>query len=187
MFTFAPLEEVINIRGNRSSLFYFIHLEVFFIEEKINHLLAEKFQEEDFADCFLVGTELHKDNKLEVFVDCDNGMCLYKCQKISRYLEGFIDEENWLGEKYTLEVSSPDLTRPLKLKRQYLKNIGRSLEITLTDDTVKTAQLIEVNEDGIKIEELIVVKEGKKKKKTLVQTDVPFENIKKTMVVISFK
>ena len=175
------------MRGNISSLFYFIHLEVFFIEEKINHLLAEKFQEEDFADCFLVNIDLHKDNKLEVFVDSDSGLSLGKCQKISRYLEGFIDGENWLGEKYTLEVSSPDLTRPLKLKRQYKKNIGRSLEITLSDDTIKTAELKEVGEEGIKVEEIVVVKEGKKKKKMVVLTELPFDNIKKTMVVISFK
>ena len=162
-------------------------MDVFFIEEKINHLLAEKFQEEHFKDCFLVGTELHTNNKLEVYIDSDSGLSLEKCQKISRYLESFIDEENWLGEKYTLEVSSPGLSRPLKLKRQYKKNIGRSLEITLKDGIVKTAELKEVHEGGIKVEELVVVKEGKKKKKMVVQTELPFEEIKKTLVVISFK
>ena len=162
-------------------------MDAFFIEEKINHLLAAKFQEENFTDCFLVGAELLKDNKLEVYVDSDTGLSLGKCQKISRYLESYIDEENWLGEKYTLEVSSPDLTRPLKLKRQYKKNVGRSLEMTLADGTVKTAQLIEAGEEAIKVEELVVIKEGKKKKKMLVQTELPFENIKKALVVISFK
>ena len=187
MFTFAPQNEVINVRGNKSSLFYFIDLEVFFIEEKINHLLAEKFQEEDFKDFFLVGIELHKNNKLDVFVDSDSGLALDKCRQISRYLEGYLDEEKWLGEKYTLEVSSPGLTRPLKLKRQYKKNIGRSLEITLSDGSVKTAELKEVNEQGIKVEEWVVVKEGKKKKKMMVESDLLFENIKKALVVISFK
>ena len=187
VITFAPLSEAGNARGNKSSLFYFLQLDVIFIEEKINHLLAEKFQEEDFADCFLVGTELHGNNKLEVFIDSDKGLPLKKCQRISRFLESYIDEEKWLGEKYTLEVSSPGLTRPLKLKRQYIKNIGRSLKITLQDESVKTAELKEVKDEGILVEELVVIKEGKKKKKMLVQTGLLFENIEKALVVISFK
>ena len=162
-------------------------MEVFFIEEKINHLLTEKFQEENFTDCFLVGIELHKNNKLDVFVDSDKGLALDKCRQISRFLESYLDEEKWLGEKYTLEVSSPGLTKPLKLKRQYEKNIGRNLEITLADGSVKTAELKAVAADSIQVEEVVVVKEGKKKKKMIVQSDLHFENIKKALVVISFK
>ena len=162
-------------------------MDVFFIEEKINHLLAEKFQEEGFESCFLVGIELHKHNKLDVFVDSDSGLALDTCRQISRFLEGHLDEEKWLGEKYTLEVSSPGLERPLKLKRQYKKNIGRNLEMTLEDGSVKTATLKEVNDDGILVEETVVIKEGKKKKKEIVQTNLLFENIKKALVVISFK
>ena len=79
------------------------------------------------------------------------------------------------------------MTRPLKLKRQYIKNIGRSLEIKLADGTVKTAELKAVNDEGIQIEEIVVVKEGKKKKKMVVQSDLHFDNIEKALVVISFK
>ncbi len=162
-------------------------MEVFFIEEKINHLLAAKFQEEDFADCFLVGLELHKGNKLEVFIDSDSRLSLAKCQKVSRYLESYIDEENWLGEKYTLEVSSPGLSKPLKLKRQYKKNIGRQLDVTLNDGTGKIGELKSVSESSITLEEQVVVKDGKKKKRMVIQAELPFDEIKKTLVVISFK
>ena len=174
-------------RGNKSSLFYFIGLEAYFIEEKIHRLLATKFQEEHFTDCYLVGFELHKHNKLEVFVDSDSGLTLDKCQRISRYLESFIDEEGWFDGKYTLEVSSPGLSRPLKLKRQYKKNIGRELEVSLNDGTKKTGVLKAVGEELITLEETVVLKEGKKKKKSVVQTELPFDRIKKTFVAISFK
>ncbi|HHM20392.1 MAG TPA: ribosome assembly cofactor RimP [Bacteroidetes bacterium] len=157
------------------------------MEEKINHLLVTKFQEEGFRDCFLVGIELHKNNKLEVFVDSDHGISLGQCQRISRHLENHLDEQQWLGEKYTLEVSSPGLTKPLKLKRQYIRNIGRNLELTLRDGTVKTATLKEVTDKGIVVQQTVVIKEGKKKKKTAVETQLAFENIKKALVVISFK
>lgn len=162
-------------------------MDVLFIEEKINHLLADKFQEAEFSDCFLVGLELHKDNKLDVFVDSDSGLSLDKCRQISRYLESFIDEENWFGEKYTLEVSSPGLSKPLKLIRQYKKNIGRELEVTLEDDSGKTGELKVVTDTSITLEEIVVIKEGKKKKKMLLQSEIPFESIKKALVVISFK
>jgi len=79
------------------------------MESKVRKLLTEKFAEEEFADCFLVATELSKKNKLEIFVDSDSGMTFDKCRKLSRYLEEFIDEEQWLGQKYTLEVSSPGM------------------------------------------------------------------------------
>ena len=99
------------------------------IVEKITDLLDKKFTEEDFSDCFLVDIKAHAHNKIDVFIDSDSGVTFEKCQKISRYLERFIDENGWLGEKYVLEVSSPGISRPLKFKRQYAKNIGRKVEV----------------------------------------------------------
>lgn len=162
-------------------------MEAFFIEEKLNSLLAAKFQEEEFKDCFLVDFELPSPTRLEVFIDSDSGVTFEKCRKISRYLEAVIEEENWFGEKYTLDVSSPGLTRPLKLKRQYVKNIGRKLDVTLKDGEKKKGQLIKVEDEAITLEETLRVKEGKKKVRKVVQSEIPFETIKKSLVVISFK
>lgn len=162
-------------------------MDSFFIEEKLNDLLAAKFQEEEFNDCFLVDFELPSPTRLEVFIDSDSGVTFQKCRRISRYLEAVIEEENWFGEKYTLDVSSPGLTRPLKLKRQYMKNIGRKLDVTLKDGEKKKGQLIKVEDESITLEETLRVKEGKKKVRKEVQTEIPFETIKKSLVVISFK
>lgn len=63
------------------------------IENKIIDLLDQKFKEEDFLDCFLVDLQLHANQKLEVFLDSDTGITFEKCQKISRYLEQYLDEE----------------------------------------------------------------------------------------------
>ncbi|MCI5083126.1 MAG: ribosome assembly cofactor RimP [Saprospiraceae bacterium] len=156
------------------------------IEEKITELLEEKFKEEEFADCFLIEIKLHKHNKLDIFLDSDSGITFQKCQRISRYLESYLDEEGWLGEKYVLEVSSPGLTRPLKLKRQYKKNIGRKVEVNLHEGKPIAGQLVEVNEEAIVLEKEMTIKEGKKKRKEMVQIPIPFENIKKTVVTISF-
>ncbi len=149
-------------------------------------MLAAKFQEETFQDCFLVDLYLHQGNKLEVFIDCDSGMTVEKCQRISRYLEHHIDEEGLLGEHYGIEVSSPGLGRSLKLVRQYQKNIGRTFEFTLIEGDPITGVLKAATDKVITVEFTVETKEGKKKKKETVQTEIPFENIKKAMVVISF-
>jgi len=161
-------------------------VDAFFIEEKIHELLAAKFAEEGFQDCFLVEFHHSATNKLEVFVDCDSGLTLEKCQKISRYLEHYFDEEGWLGESYTLEVSSPGLGKPLKLQRQYVKNVGRKVEVTLKDGSIKTGPLTAAGTTSFTIQEAQTVLEGKKKKKVEVSTEIPYEEVKRTMIVISF-
>ena len=156
------------------------------IEQKIEALLQEKFQEEDFQDCFLIEVNLHANNKLEVFLDADSGITFAKCQRLSRYLEGFIDEEQWLGPKYVLEVSSPGLSRPLKLKRQYLKNQGRKVEVTTKGGDKQVGLLLEIGEDAIVLEQQIKEKVGKKNVKKTIQTPISFSNIQKTIVKIQF-
>lgn len=155
------------------------------IEQKIPELLEEKFQEPGFTDFFLVELKVGINNKVEVFVDSDSSVTFEKCQKISRFLEAYIDEEGWLGEKYTLEVSSPGITRPLKFVRQYVKNIGRKVEVK-TGEGKLTGKLIAANDDGIVLESDERVKVGKKKIKQKVQTEIPMAQIEKTVVKISF-
>ena len=155
------------------------------VERKLENLLLEKFKEEEFSDCFVVAIE-QSNNKVNVFVDSDSSMNFEKCRKLSRYLETFIDENKWLGEKYTLDVSSPGVGRPLKFPRQYKKNIGRKVEVTPKEQKAITAILVEANEEGILIEEKVRVKEGKKKVNKIIQTKLAYDDIKKTIVKISF-
>lgn len=160
------------------------------IEQKIASLLAEKFIEPTFEDCFLVEVKLHANNsKLEVFIDSDTRLTLAMCQKISRYLEGYIDEEQWLGEKYVIEVSSPGISRPLTMPRQYKKNINRKLAIRFVEDgkKKKEGKLVDANETSCFLEEKIVIKEGKKKIRTTEIIEIPYDTIKKAVVKPSFK
>jgi len=156
------------------------------IEQKIKVLLDQKFQEEEYADCFLIEVKHHANNKLEVFIESESGMTFDKCRRISRYLEGYIDTEGWLGEKYVLEVSSPGVSRPLKLERQYSLNIGRKMEVSFLEGKPKIGILKAVTEGSITLEETVKVKVGKKKKTELIQTVIPFNQITKAVVKISF-
>ncbi len=155
------------------------------ISEQITGLLDKKFEEEGFRDCFLV--DINQNNtKLEIFIDSDSNITFEKCRKISRYLEQFIDENGWLGEKYILEVSSPGIGRPLIFKRQYVKNIGRKLEVKLKEGGKQTGILIAVHDDNVHLEEKVRVKEGKKKVNKILTHEILFNNIEKAIVKITF-
>lgn len=156
------------------------------IEKKLTELLEQKFTEEAFSSCFIIELKSLPGNRIEVFIDSDEGVNFSTCQQISRYLEHHIDEKGWLGEKYILEVSSPGVGRPLKLKRQYPKHIGRKLEVNLQEGETVSGTLTAVAEEGITLEEKTRVKDGKKKKTVILKHEVPFDNIKKAIVKISF-
>lgn len=159
------------------------------IEEKTRDLLEKKYEEADYQDCFTVEVKYNTANKkLQVFVDSDSGMTFRKCQRISRYLESFIDEENWLGEKYTLEVSSPGVDRPLLLPRQYRKNLGRRLEVDIKEEKkTQKGELIKADDEKIILAFQKTRKQGKKKIKEDVELEIPYDQIEKAIVKISFK
>jgi ribosome maturation factor RimP len=94
-----------------------------------------------------------------------------------------IEEEHLFpADDFSLEVSSPGLDQPLKLMRQYKKNIGRLIEVLMLDGTKKEGRLIELTEDGIILEEA----KGKSKRREVVNHAILFNNIKTTTIQIVF-
>ena len=83
---------------------------------------------------------------------------------------------------FSLEVSSPGLDEPLKLVRQYKKNVGREVEIITHDEAKKEGKLTEVTEEKITIE----YTEGKGKKAVLKTQEINFTDIKQTKIQIKF-
>lgn len=156
------------------------------MEEKLVELLELKFKDEGFEDLFFVDMNFNEANKkVEVFLDSDTQLTISQCARINRYLQKHIDEAGWLGEKYILDVSSPGVRKPLKLKRQYKKNIGRGIELKLENGDKREGTLMAVTEDTITIEEKVRV-EGKKKKID-VQNEIAIAEITKAVIKISFK
>ena len=154
--------------------------------EKVINMLEGYFEsEEDFVDCYVVDVA-QPANRLEVFVDSDSGMTFRKCQRISRFLEAWLDEEQPLGEKYTLNVSSPGVDRPLVYHRQYVKNIGRTLEVTTIEGDKFKGELKTVEDEQIVLTAKVRRKEGKRKVTVVEDTPVRFDAIKKAIVKISF-
>ena len=134
-------------------------------------------------DIFLVDIKIKPVNNIKIYLDADSGLGIEKCIKINRALYKVMDEMGIYPDgDFSLEVSSPGIDEPLKLHRQYVKNIGRNVEVTLKDDSKKSGKLTTVNETDIVLE----FTEGKNKKAVLKQVAIPFSDIKETIVLIKF-
>ncbi len=83
---------------------------------------------EENKELFLIELKFLADNKIYVEVDGDNGVPLKECIRISREIEHNLDREE---EDFSLEVASPDVANPLKVNRQYIKNINRILNVEI--------------------------------------------------------
>jgi ribosome maturation factor RimP len=134
-------------------------------------------------DIFLVSIKVKPINNYKIYLDADGGLGIEKCIKINRALYKIMEEMGMYPDgDFSLEVSSPGVDEPLKLLRQYKKNIGRNVEVLLNDEVKKEGTLKEVTNDTITIEQT----EGKGKKAVTVNTGINFTEIKQTKVLIKF-
>lgn len=121
--------------------------------------------------------------KVLVLLDGDNGITIDDCANLSRELSKRLDDASWMEESYTLEVSTPGLDQPLKLSRQFKKNIGRSLKVKLLENKTVEGKLAEVFEAKI----ILAQSSGSGKNKEIKMTDILFSEIEKALVIVSFK
>ena len=132
---------------------------------------------------FLVEVKIKPTNNIKVYIDGDKGISIEKCVQFNRVLYKRIENAALFSDgSFSLEISSPGIDKPLKLKRQYVKNIGRIVEVVFNDGSGKTGRLAEVTTNDIMIEENV----GKGKKAEVQQFVIPFSNIKTTTVQIQF-
>ena len=152
-------------------------------KERITQLIEEKIAG---SDMFIVEVDVRPGNMVDVTMDADTGITIEACTEIHRHILKNIDREI---EDYGLDVSSPDLSKPLKVRRQFVKNIGRSLNVKTLDNAKTEGLLTNVSDHGVALltkskEEV----EGKKGKKWVERSiEIPFEQMKEAKVVISFK
>lgn len=124
------------------------------------------------TDAFLVDVVVTPDNRVTVEIDSDSGVDIDTCAQLTREIEASVDRD---VEDYELEVGSAGLTSPLKVRRQYVKNIGNELEVLTRDGRKLSGVLTEVSPDGTSF--VISVKEKVKEegKKRPVIVDKPIE------------
>jgi ribosome maturation factor RimP len=132
---------------------------------------------------FLVEIKIKPTNNVKLFLDGDQGVTIEKCISWNRALYKKIEEDNLFPNgDFSLEVSSPGVDEPLKLFRQYKKNIGRTVEVILKDGIKVAGKLIDVTDQAITVEET----KGKNKKKEVLQHNFLFDQIKSTKIQTVF-
>lgn len=155
------------------------------IEEWLQPILNEK-------NLFLVDIKFPMGRQIEVYVDSDEGIHISECADISRFLEKNLDGSGLVPENYILEVSSPGMSNPLRVPRQYKRRIGRILEIVKTDGTQIEGQLLEADDEKIKVREVIEEKLSKTQKAKNKEVKEPqefvltFDEIKKAVLQFKF-
>lgn len=151
-------------------------------KEKIEDLVA-KYAEG--TDMFLVSLSISSSNVIMIEVDADSSVDIDACVALSQYIESNLDRDK---EDFELTVSSVSLSEPFKVRRQYLKNVGKMVTVT-TAARKYQGELLEVKDESVVVKHIDVVKVPPKNKKKEMEfvTEIPFADIQKTECVIMFK
>ena len=153
------------------------------VENKIREIVDEIVPE-----AFLVEIEIHRSkvSVLRIILDTPEGVGLQQCTSVSRKVSRMLDEGELLDFRYNLEVTSPGLDRPLKVLKQYEKNVGRKLKVWLSDDSRIKGKLTDVQEEEITLEPEVSKKQLKKDPSLGEPVTIKFDNIKEAKVLVSF-
>jgi len=151
------------------------------LKEKVEQLIAEGIQG---TDIFLVDLTLSPSNDIKVLLDSDTGLTLADCKKVSRAIEFNLDREE---ADFSLTVASSGIGEPLVI-RQYSKNVGRKVKVTLHDGDVIEAKMTAADEQSIQLEWKTREKKptGKGKITIVNQRTIEHREIKQTIVLITF-
>ena len=151
-------------------------------KDKVKNLFNEALAQ--YPSLFLIDLTINDANKISVTLDGDNGVQLQDCINISRAIDANLDREE---VDFALEVASAGVSLPLKLVRQYKKNIGRTLKIKMASQTIEGV-LLEVSDENITVEwsSREPKKIGKGKETVVHNEKIAYAAIQEAIVVIIF-
>ncbi|MCR5191874.1 MAG: ribosome assembly cofactor RimP [Bacteroidales bacterium] len=129
------------------------------------------------TDKFLVDLKISTDNRINVAIDGDNGITIDDCIELSRAIENSLDRD---VEDFELNVASAGLDSPLKLKRQYKKNIGQDLTVTTFEGETFEGRLIDADD------ERILLKLPGRKNMQAEPVKIAYSDIKTAKIIIKF-
>ena len=149
------------------------------INKEIVKVLVDNFIAD--KDIFLVDIKISTTNRITILVNKPSGITIDECVMISRHIEANLDRDH---EDFELNVSSPGLNMPFRVREQYEMNIGRHVEVIDNEGKKTTGILKNVEGEGFEIE-VDKTKNGKNKGKK--ELSFNFEDVKTVKEVIRFK
>ena len=163
--------------GDKASPLFILKI----LKDKVKQLISEAVEG---TDIFLVNLIVSSGNDINVLLDSDSGLTLANCKTISRAIESNLDREE---EDFSLTVSSVGIGEPLVL-RQYKKNIGRKVQVTLNDGEIIEAKMVAADDKIVKLEWKSREKKPTGKGKITVVNNrlLDYQSINQTIVLITF-
>ncbi len=151
------------------------------LEKRLEELVLRHLPDKQYFLTEVVARPAGSKTKISVFLDGDEGISIDTCAQVSREISKELDQLDLLKHPYTLMVSSPGLDRPLKLPRQYQRNIGKQVKINLKNDLLIKGTLKQANREFVIIEEIPDKPQGQTKEEKLLLSE-----IKTTHVLVTF-
>lgn len=155
-------------------------------KQTVKELAEERIKERD-ERLFIVELTISSTNVIRLELDKTEGnVSIEDCMSVSRNIEHNLDRED---ADFELSVSSAGLDKPLRVHAQYVKNIGRDLDVKLKSKEKVTGTLMTVDEAGIVLqhEEKQAIEGKKKKELVVIENKIAFSDINEAKIVISFK
>jgi ribosome maturation factor RimP len=152
-------------------------------KEQILGIISEKIYSDEV---FVVDLKVSASNKIQLQIDSISGIGIDYCVTVSKLIESSLDRES---EDFELEVSSPGLGQPFKVAQQYLKNIGREIQVTPFDGKQFSGILKAFIDGNIIVEcaEKVKVEGSKKRELVQVERKITQQEIKKAELIVKFK
>lgn len=153
------------------------------LKDLVEELLEDALKKR--GDLFLIDLEVLSGNSIRVVIDGDHGVQVEDCVFVSRAIEHNIDRDEY---DFALEVTSAGATSPLSHKRQYIKNVGRVLQLKTKSGEEYEATLKEIDGDKVRLQwksrEPKPV--GKGKRTVVKNVEIPLEEVDSARVKIKF-
>ncbi len=155
-------------------------------KDKVKSLIDKVLEEN--THLFLIDLSFSESNKISVVLDGDTGVNLQDCINVNRFLDNGLEAETAEEIEFSIEVASAGLSSPLKLVRQYKKNIGRNVKVKTISQGDFEATLSNADELSATLSwSTREPKEIGKGKVTVEKTlQIPYTDIKEAVVIISF-
>jgi ribosome maturation factor RimP len=149
------------------------------ILERIKELINPVLQEEGAELVEIIFRREAGQQVLRLLVDKEGGIQLADCVRLNERISQVLDESNIMTERYLLEVNSPGIDRPFKVKRDYERAINRPVRVTLSERIQDKKEYIGVLEEVSDIAIKIDVK-----KKGII--NIPFDKITRAREEVEF-
>ena len=158
-------------------------------QQEIARIIDQYMIRDDIFLVDIIVSGRQQTSKILVLIDGEGGVSIDTCAKMSRKISEELDQLGVFSNNYVLEVSSPGLEHPLKLKRQYYNHVGKKVRVTLNDSSIRNGKLLEILDTGIILNESTDAGTSNKKVKPKLdyrKVEILFKDIQKTNVLVSF-